>query len=502
MRLSMWMIANRIIQLDPELQIRDDAPACLYSARQAYAVNCVYVYQDGTSAVCDGEGDKIILHDMDANQAFELIQSVFDFYDEWYHDVLSVVNSGDYQQIIDTSWLIFHNPIILLDADNKALALSSQYGEDDVNREWKHLRQYGYSSVYYIRYFKNTYPAKDYYIKNKPQLFFFGRELENSSTLSAAIYHKQSYCGRINILQHERSINPGDFQLLDILIPILANALDTTHPDPADSISRNVFLELIRRSETDTGKLKHRIFRHLQYMKWTLDDVFQIATVHIPEELFSQDLLVLLSNLIRKHLPEAIVFTADPCIAVIYDLFSTKRETICDKLKNLIEHEHLVMGVSLPFKSLPDLRMYFEQTLFAIEYGTLFSPGKNVYLFYDYALDYIIENSSMKQLLCACHPDIKELYKKDLAHDSDRLPTLRAYLQNNGSLVNTSRELFIHRNTLVYRINKIMQMCHYDINDEYNRDYLKLSMHMVFLYRRKCPYNELFYTYLDGSLPY
>lgn len=159
------------------------------------------------------------------------------------------------------------------------------------------------------------------------------------------------------------------------------------------------------------------------------------------------------------------------------------------------------MGISLPFKNLPNLRMYFEQTLYAIEYGTLFSPGKNIYLFYDYALDYIIENSSMRQLLCACHPDIKALYKEDLAHDSDRLPTLRAYLRNNGSLVNTSKELFIHRNTLVYRINKITQMCHYDINDEYNRDYLKLSMHMVFLYRQKCPRSEPFHAYLDGSLP-
>lgn len=501
MRLSMWMIANRIVRLDPELQIRDDAPVCLHSARQAYAANCVYVYQEGTSVVCDGEGDKIILHDMDAGEAFELIQSVFDFYDEWYHNMLSVIASGDHQQIIDMSWLIFQNPVILLDADNKTLALSSQYGEDDVNREWKHLCQYGYSSIRYVRYFKNTYPNKDYYIKNRPQLFSFGRELEDSTTLSAAIYHKQSYCGRINILQHERGINPGDHQILDIMIPILADALNTSHTAPADSISQNVFLELIRRSETDIDKLRHRVLRHLQYMRWDPDDVFQIATVHIPDELFSQDLLVLLSNLIRKQLPKAIVFTADPCVVIIYDICVTKREAICERLKDFIGHEHLVMGISLPFKNLPNLRMYFEQTLFAIEYGTLFSPGKDIYLFYDYAMDYIIENSSMRQLLCACHPDIKVLYKEDLAHDSDRLPTLRAYLKNNGSLINTSKELFIHRNTLVYRINKITQMCHYDINDEYNRDYLKLSMHMVFLYRKRCPRSRPLHAYLDGSLP-
>ncbi len=103
----------------------------------------------------------------------------------------------------------------------------------------------------------------------------------------------------------------------------------------------------------------------------------------------------------------------------------------------------------------------------------------------------------MKQLLCACHPDIKELFKEDLVHDSDRLPTLKAYLKNNCSPANTSKELFIHRNTLIYRINKIMRLCHYDIYDSYNQDYLKLSIHLVLLYQKKCSCSEPFLSYLN-----
>ena len=497
MRLSMWMIANRIIQLDPELQIRDDAPACLHSARLAYATDCVYIYQESTSAVCDGEGDKIIFHDMDAHQAFEIIQSVFDFYNVWYYDALSLIALGDYQQVIDASWLIFHNPIILLDADNKALALSSQYSKDAINREWKHLCQYGYSSIEYIRHFKNTYPTKDYYTKNKPQLFCFGKELEDSVTLSTALYHKQSYCGRINVLQYDRKINPGDYQLLDILIPILSNALKNMPPDTMDNLSRNVFWELLKQKEADTDKLEPRILLHMQYMKWDSKDIFQVATVHLQDELFSQELLVLTSNLIRKQLPEAMVFISDPCIVILYDLMAIKRETLCQRLDDFLGHNHLLMGISLPFKNLSNLRIYFEQTLFTIEYGISFSPGGNIYLFYDYAIDYIIENSSMKQLLCACHPDIKELFKEALVHDSDRLPTLKAYLKNNCSPANTSKELFIHRNTLIYRINKIMRLCHYDIYDSYNQDYLKLSIHLVLLYQKKCSCSEPFLSYLN-----
>lgn len=485
MKLSMWMIANRIDQLEPELQIRNDAPICLHSARRAYATNCVHVYQEGTSAVCDGEGDKIIIPDMNANQAFEIIQSVFDFYNEWYSNVQSVVNPEDYRQIIDASWLIFHNPIILLDADNKVLALSSQYAADDVNNEWRHLCQYGYSSVNYIRQLKNTYNIRDFYIKNKPQLFTFGKELENSVTLSAAIYHKNLLCGRITILQHDREINQGDIQLLNFLLPILANTLKITLSQAPDRTAQNVFLDLIKKKEIDMGKLEQRLLWQLKYMKWGEQDIFQLATVHIPEDEYSQDVLVLISNLIRKQVPEAMVFIVDYSIAVMYDLLITERTYIQKKLQDILDANHLVMGVSLPMKIPHYLRLYFEQTLYAVEYGHLYHPDKSIYCFYDYALDYMIENSSMEQLLCACHPDIKALYEEDTQNKSERLLTLRAYLKNNCSLINTAKELFIHRNTLVYRINKIIHILHYDINDEYNRDYLKLSIRLVLLYERK-----------------
>lgn len=46
MKLSMWMIANRLTYFDLELHIKEHAPAILNSARLAYATNCVHVYQE------------------------------------------------------------------------------------------------------------------------------------------------------------------------------------------------------------------------------------------------------------------------------------------------------------------------------------------------------------------------------------------------------------------------------------------------------------------------
>ena len=64
-KLSIWMIANQMTELDVKLEIREDAPTVLNSARLAYATNCVHIYQEKDYVVCDGEGDRIYIYDMD-----------------------------------------------------------------------------------------------------------------------------------------------------------------------------------------------------------------------------------------------------------------------------------------------------------------------------------------------------------------------------------------------------------------------------------------------------
>ena len=63
MRLSMWILANRLEYLEPELHLSGQGPQTLLSARLRYAQDCVYVYDDGPNAVCrheDGCGERTV----------------------------------------------------------------------------------------------------------------------------------------------------------------------------------------------------------------------------------------------------------------------------------------------------------------------------------------------------------------------------------------------------------------------------------------------------------
>jgi sugar diacid utilization regulator len=56
------------------------------------------------------------------------------------------------------------------------------------------------------------------------------------------------------------------------------------------------------------------------------------------------------------------------------------------------------------------------------------------------------------------------------------LETLRVYFQCNGNVAQTAKELFIHRNTLLYRLDRIREISGFDLDDAETRLQLQLAL--------------------------
>ncbi len=487
MRLSMWMIANRLNALDPEIHIRDSAPITLKSARRAYATNCVHVFQVGDDVICNGEGDYIRLRDINTEQAFELIQATFDFYDDWAASVRQAAIDMDYRKIVDECWHVFHNPIVFLDANCKVLAMSSEYAEDEVDSEWKYLSRYGYSSVVAVNHLSGP-GLQESFNSSKPFLYH-SPVSSQPDCLSIALVHENTNCGRINIIQHDRKINYGDMQLLNYLSEIITSTLGSFTATDEHISTRNVFYDLL----IGQNVAKETLEFYLQYMHWEVDDPLYVATLIPKDASLPTELLSLISSLLGKQIPGAVTLIVDGKVIVIYNEKHTSKEQFLSVLKPIVKQNGLSMGISLPVSDIYALDMFLKQAVSAIDYGNLFKDrgdDDDMHNFYDYAIDYIIENNGVKDALYVCHPDILAMLYSDTDTASDRMTTLRSYLNNERSLVNTAQELFVHRNTLVYRIKKITDMMRYDINDVYTRDYMKLSIKVIDLYSQKYNISE------------
>lgn len=120
--------------------------------------------------------------------------------------------------------------------------------------------------------------------------------------------------------------------------------------------------------------------------------------------------------------------------------------------------------------------------------GTIYKDPKNIRSSYEEALSTLHIMQKMRDLTTACYQELgiyrlllqlqenEELsiyYKNQLdkliSYDKDNaaglLDTLAAYLETRGNITRTAQKLYIHRNTLLYRLNKIQELLHKDLDD-------------------------------------
>jgi DNA-binding PucR family transcriptional regulator len=64
-----------------------------------------------------------------------------------------------------------------------------------------------------------------------------------------------------------------------------------------------------------------------------------------------------------------------------------------------------------------------------------------------------------------CHSSVLKLLEYDSNNHTDYYKILKVYLQNNQNTNLTSEKLFIHRNTLNYKLNKIKDILGVDLKD-------------------------------------
>ena len=487
-KLSMWMIANRLEALEPEVQIGDSGSAMLYSARQVYATNCVHVYQDGADAVCAGEEGAVIrLKNMDKKMAFELIQSVFDFYGHWTEEIRQALFEEDYDRLIDKCWMVFHNPIVLQDTNRKVIALSSQYGRDDLDDEWRHMCDFGFSSVNAIKYFKNHYTPVHNVNIYEPRIFRFPSTDLGTTHLFTSIFYKGILYGKISIYEKEHKINQGDVELLKYVVSLLGPFLEKRAlAEKRTFTERSVFLDMLLENPVEPKSLE----RQLQYMSWDEEDVFRVAVFEFQDEEKAEEQLLFMMLLIDHNLRKSAVITNKHHIIAIFNEKAFSEPHVHTVMEMLVRENGLRAGTSFGGWGIRSLPFLYRQSIFALRFGKKYDPQKEIVRFYDYAFDFLLGGTVMlkmteineRDIIYSCHPDILRFWNQDCRSDGYRIKTLQAYLRNNRSLVNTAQELYIHRSTLVYRIKKIQEEMQCDIAERYSWDYIEISIRLLIRY--------------------
>ena len=123
----------------------------------------------------------------------------------------------------------------------------------------------------------------------------------------------------------------------------------------------------------------------------------------------------------------------------------------------------VVVGIGTVATHLRDLAKSYKEANIAIEVGKVFDTEK-------YVINY--ENLGIGRLIyqlptTLCEMFLQEVFKKNPidALDKETLFTIHKFFENNLNVSETARKLFVHRNTLVYRLDKIKKLTGLDLRE-------------------------------------
>ena len=148
-----------------------------------------------------------------------------------------------------------------------------------------------------------------------------------------------------------------------------------------------------------------------------------------------------------------------------------------------VMHEELgaktVIGISTNARHLRELADRYKEAQVAIDVGRIFEADKTIINYETLGLGRIIYQ--LPTTLCEMF--LNEVFKKNPIEtlDDDTLETINRFFENNLNVSETSRKLYVHRNTLVYRHEKIKKITGLDLREFDHAIVFKVAM-MVKMY--------------------
>ena len=138
-----------------------------------------------------------------------------------------------------------------------------------------------------------------------------------------------------------------------------------------------------------------------------------------------------------------------------------------------------VIGVSTYARHLRELADRYKEAQVAIDVGRIFESEKTIIHYENLGLGRIIYQ--LPTTLCEMF--LNEVFKKNPIEtlDEDTLETINRFFENNLNVSETSRKLYVHRNTLVYRLEKIKKITGLDLREFDHAIVFKVAM-MVKMY--------------------
>ena len=186
----------------------------------------------------------------------------------------------------------------------------------------------------------------------------------------------------------------------------------------------------------------------------------------------------LLREAFHRELPDCHVITYRKATIVVCS--TNDAEKVGDLLALFPAGYSVNVGISNPFHKIEFLREALSEAQDALTTGKEIDSERHVFPFEEYSISIMLRHfSETEDLTRYIHPAVLLLKDYDEKYKSKLLPTIYEYILNSCSIKKTAEALFLHRNSVIYRLRKAEEISGLMLNDPDTQFTLRMSFHLM-----------------------
>ncbi|MCQ2506427.1 MAG: helix-turn-helix domain-containing protein [Lachnospiraceae bacterium] len=157
------------------------------------------------------------------------------------------------------------------------------------------------------------------------------------------------------------------------------------------------------------------------------------------------------------------------------DLYKTSRMVLDMLNTEAMSKVNVAFGTIV--NEIKDVSRSYKEAKMALEVGRIFHSERNIVAYSHLGIGRLIYQLPMP----LCKMFIKEIFNGSSPDelDEETMVTINKFFENNLNVSETSRQLYIHRNTLVYRLDKIQKLTNLDLRTFDDAITFKIAMMVV-----------------------
>ena len=434
-----------------------------------------------TSAAIVSGLDYLLIYDTTLEETLNVAYEAYEYYYAWESSLLQkITGNTSLQELLELTHSIFNRPMSICNSRGWDYAMTNgeapyihplreefQYDSEPLNSHHTSADRQTF-----LKNLNDVEPVVIYSAAHKCNVLFANIWLDGKRAGAIVAYETElpfSICDNQimtvfqNIITIYATINKGVLRSRSALSEYLIDILDNKQPR------------------------SYAVSKILKYPNWKPSDKYVIlcaASRKSADSIFLNHLCDDVESASFK--PQTFIYD-NKMVALINLKSITQRTQLISEIRRLISDQLFHWGLSHEFFGIAQFPQYYPQACHALSCAI----AENTYgkCMRETAVEYIRRHSLQDaELQALLHPDALFLIEYDKANHTLYANTLYWFLLFSCNYTDAANKLNLHRNTLIYRINRIEQLVSANFSDVTEREFLLLS----FMLCRQKPATEKF----------